>query len=112
MTAQTSTLSDIRAALDCQGGLDRVMALPGFEELSGDLVDAILEEASKFATEVLEPLNQPGDRQGRAAKTLSVEHADRTEKRARHEGLRLSHRTGSATKVADLHDAEAASTRA
>ena len=64
MSAQTSTLSDIRAALDTQGGLDHVMALPGHEDLSGDLVDAILEEAGKFATEVLEPLNQPGDRQG------------------------------------------------
>ena len=64
MTAQTSTLSDIRAALDAQGGLDAVLGLPGAEDLSGDLVDAILEEAARFAHEVLSPLNQPGDRQG------------------------------------------------
>ena len=64
MTAQTSTLADIRAALDIHGGLDDVMALSGNEDLSGDLIDAILAEAGKFAAEVLEPLNQSGDRQG------------------------------------------------
>jgi alkylation response protein AidB-like acyl-CoA dehydrogenase len=46
------------------GGLDRVAALPGNEEISEDLVAAILEEAGKFAGDVLAPLNQPGDQQG------------------------------------------------
>ena len=46
------------------GGLDAVLAQPGHEEVSPDLVETILEEAGKFATEVLAPLNQPGDRQG------------------------------------------------
>ena len=64
MTAYSAPLSDIRSALDAQGGLDAVLGLPGHEDLSGDLIDAILEEAGKFASEVLSPLNQPGDRQG------------------------------------------------
>ncbi len=64
MTAYRTVLSDIRSALRVQGGLDAVLELPGVEGVSGELIDAILEEAGKFATEVLAPLNQPGDRQG------------------------------------------------
>ncbi|MCK6427428.1 MAG: acyl-CoA dehydrogenase [Burkholderiaceae bacterium] len=46
------------------GGLDAVLAQPGHEEVTPDLVEPILEEAGKFAAEVLAPLNHSGDRQG------------------------------------------------
>ncbi|WP_374546252.1 acyl-CoA dehydrogenase [Rhodoblastus sp.] len=64
MTAYKAPIRDMLFALQEVGGLDRVTALPGNEEISEDLVAAILEEAGKFAGDVLAPLNQPGDRQG------------------------------------------------
>jgi len=38
--------------------------LPGFAEVSMDLVDQILDEAARFAAEVLDPLNPVGDKHG------------------------------------------------
>ena len=45
-------------------GLDQVNKLPGWEEVTEDVVDAILEEAAKLANEVISPLNVVGDRTG------------------------------------------------
>src|SRR6201995_5443239 len=38
--------------------------LPGFEELTPDLIDDILTNAGKFCEEVLQPINQSGDEEG------------------------------------------------
>lgn len=44
--------------------LDRYANLPAFADASMDTVEAILEEAGKFTSEVLAPLNTVGDKQG------------------------------------------------
>ena len=44
--------------------LDKQRDLPGFADLSPDLVDDILTNAGKFCEEVLQPLNQSGDEEG------------------------------------------------
>lgn len=57
-------LKDIDWALKHVVGLSRVSSLPHFAEATDDLVDAVLEEAGKFAEGVLAPLNHSGDLQG------------------------------------------------
>ena len=41
-----------------------IAALPGYEEGTGEMVDAILEECARFCENELLPLNQPGDEAG------------------------------------------------
>jgi len=41
--------------------LETVTGLPGYDECTDDVIDAVLEEASKFAHGVISPLNSTGD---------------------------------------------------
>src|SRR5271156_154765 len=69
-------LQDMQFVITELAGLERLLALPGYEEVTPDLVEAVIEEAAKLAGEVLAPLNQPGDRQGAALTTDGVVAAD------------------------------------
>nr|MBL8455941.1 acyl-CoA dehydrogenase [Zoogloeaceae bacterium] len=64
MSQYLAPLKDMRFVMHELAGLEQVRQLPGCEELSSDLVDAILDEANKFASEILAPLNWTGDREG------------------------------------------------
>ncbi len=64
MSEYLAPLKDIRFVMQDLAGLDQVVSLPGCEEATPDVVDAILEEAAKFAGGVLSPLNYPGDQDG------------------------------------------------
>ncbi|MEZ5840018.1 MAG: acyl-CoA dehydrogenase [Hyphomicrobiales bacterium] len=57
-------LQDMMFVLEDLCGLADIAALPGLEEATPDTVAAILEEAAKFAGEVLAPLNRAGDMAG------------------------------------------------
>jgi len=57
-------LKDMRFVLNELAGLAEVAKLPGYQDATPDTVNAILEEASKFASEVLDPINFSGDREG------------------------------------------------
>ena len=64
MTVYAAPLRDMQFVLKELVDLESIARLPGCEEVSADLVDAVLEEAGKFAAGVLDPLNKPGDRTG------------------------------------------------
>ena len=64
MSDYTAPINDMRFVMHELAGLEQVSGLPGYEEASPDLVDAILDEAGKFAGQVLGPLNPIGDREG------------------------------------------------
>jgi alkylation response protein AidB-like acyl-CoA dehydrogenase len=64
MSEYVAPLKDMKFVLHELADLSEVAKLPGHAEATRDTVDAILEEAARFAAEVLDPLNQPGDREG------------------------------------------------
>ncbi len=57
-------LTDMRFILENLCALGETARLPGFEEVTTDLIDAVLEEAARLAVGVLAPLNATGDAEG------------------------------------------------
>jgi acyl-CoA dehydrogenase len=76
MPSYSAPVRDMQFVLHELLNLEAHNNLPGFEEVSRDLVDAILEEGAKLNQEVLQPLNQSGDRQGCTLKDGAVTTPD------------------------------------
>ncbi len=55
---------DMQFVINEIAGLDEIASLPGFEDATADLVEAVLEQAGVLANEVFSPLNHPGDEHG------------------------------------------------
>ncbi|HTP85716.1 MAG TPA: acyl-CoA dehydrogenase family protein, partial [Bryobacteraceae bacterium] len=64
MTTYLAPVRDMHFVINELADLRAVAALPGYEEVTPDLTAAVLEEAAKFAGEVLAPLNKLGDERG------------------------------------------------
>jgi alkylation response protein AidB-like acyl-CoA dehydrogenase len=64
MSEYDAPLKDMRFVIRDLADLPRILTLPRFEGIDGDVVDQILEEAARFAGEVLAAQNVPGDRAG------------------------------------------------
>jgi alkylation response protein AidB-like acyl-CoA dehydrogenase len=64
MSAYAAPLKDMKFVVNELAGMAQIAKLPGCEDASPDTVEAILEEAGKFAAGVLDPLNWTGDQEG------------------------------------------------
>jgi alkylation response protein AidB-like acyl-CoA dehydrogenase len=64
MSDYNAPVTDILFTMKAIAGLDALTELPGYADATAETVQAILEEAGKFAGEVLAPLNAVGDREG------------------------------------------------
>ena len=63
MSTYHAPLRDMQFVLRELADIEEIAKLPGYGE-AADVADAILEEASTFATEVLDPLNRTADKEG------------------------------------------------
>ena len=64
MSAYTAPLADMEFTLQEIAGMQGLATLPKFAHAEADLVSQILEEAGKFASNVLNPLDRSGDEIG------------------------------------------------
>jgi alkylation response protein AidB-like acyl-CoA dehydrogenase len=64
MSTYRAPISEMQFVMNDLAGMAQIGKLPGYEDATPDTVSAILEEAAKFATNVLDPLNVAGDREG------------------------------------------------
>ncbi len=76
MTDYAGPIKEISFVLNELAGLPALTKLPRFADSSEDVVVAVLEEAGKFSSEVLAPLNIKGDLQGATCVNNAVQETE------------------------------------
>ncbi|MDA0661260.1 MAG: acyl-CoA dehydrogenase [Proteobacteria bacterium] len=76
MSSYNAPIRDMKFLFHDLGLLKAVQDLPGCEDASADMVDAILEESGKLAGNILAPLNTVGDAQGAVLENGMVRTAE------------------------------------
>ena len=61
MSDYLAPTQDMQFVIEEIAELESIAALPGYEDATSELVEAVLEQAGKLASEVFSPLNHPGD---------------------------------------------------
>ena len=64
MTDFNPPLKDMLFAINHLSGMDRVLQIERFADFDQETIEQVVEEAGKFASEVLSPINIPGDQSG------------------------------------------------
>ena len=64
MSDYQAPVRDINFVLKHIVDIESLAELPGFEEATPDLVQAIVDEAARLSNEIVAPTNQPSDQQG------------------------------------------------
>ncbi|WP_419797190.1 MAG: acyl-CoA dehydrogenase [Terasakiella sp.] len=72
MTEYNAPITEMEFLIKDVFDLNSITALPGYEEATPDMVDAILEEAGKLGRDVIAPLAQASDEQGATWKDNEV----------------------------------------
>jgi len=75
MTVYNAPLEEINFLLNHVLDMDKIAQLPGYEEATPDMVDAILTEAARFFGKVLAPTNPLADAQGSSLDGTTVKPA-------------------------------------
>jgi acyl-CoA dehydrogenase len=76
MTTYRAPVRDMQFVINELAGLKSLAALPGYGEVTPELAEAVIEEAARLASEVLAPLNKPGDERGASLTKDGVVAAD------------------------------------
>ena len=76
MTTYNPPLSDINFCIRHLANIEEILSLDTFEGMEPEDLEQVLEEAGKFASDVIAPTNIPTDQQGCRLKGSTVEVAD------------------------------------